>query len=85
MRALTGSIVILSGSVLAGAGAVACALPRSNNAIVGGEAGYAVFFGAVLILIGLVILAFGLLSPERQVQDPTRGPDGSKGNGTIVG
>lgn len=82
MRALAGAIVVLAGSVLAGAGAVARALPRSSNAIGGGEAGYAGFFGAVLVLVGLVILAFGLLSPERHVQDPTRRPDGSRVDGT---
>jgi hypothetical protein len=62
MRSLAGAIVVLAGSVLAGASVVAEELARNGNHFVGVLTSFAEFGGAVLIIGGLIVFVADLFS-----------------------
>jgi hypothetical protein len=62
MQAIAGSIVILAGSVLAGASVIAQELPNMNSRFPVASSGVAGVGGVFLILVGLVVLVTGMVS-----------------------
>jgi hypothetical protein len=61
MHAIAGSIVILAGSVLAGASVIALELPNSNNRFPVASSGFAGVGGVILIVAGFVVLVTGMI------------------------
>jgi hypothetical protein len=75
MRAIGAAIVILAGSVLAGAAVVAEEVAKNGNHFAGAPTGFAEFGGLVLIGGGLVLfaadVAASLFGPNRQSEPPS--------------